>query len=67
MQLPTLKANYKRMFLILTIQTQMAKVGFLRSVYALSIMTIRYRIKNQGNGGFLLWVFLELGWELRCL
>lgn len=28
MQLPTRKAKYKRMFIILTIQTQMAEVGF---------------------------------------
>lgn len=37
-QLPALKAKYKRMFLILTIQTQMAEVGFFKSVYPLSIM-----------------------------
>lgn len=62
MQLPTLKAKYKRMFLILTIQTQMAEVGFKKeSVYPLSIMT--YIIKIQGNRGFLLRVFLEVGWE----
>lgn len=38
MQLPTLKAKYKRMFLILTIQTEMAQVGFFKSGYPLSIM-----------------------------
>lgn len=38
MQLPTRKAKYKIMFIILTIQTQMAEVGFFKSVYPLSIM-----------------------------
>jgi len=52
MQSPTLKAKYRRMFLILTIQTQMAEVRFLKSLYPLSIMIKRYIIKTQGNRGF---------------
>lgn len=41
----------------------MAEAGFFKICFSPSIMISEYLIKKnkQGNGGVLLWVFLEVG------